>query len=241
MRKLRILASVLIAGLLIIGCNQKNKKANNSNENDVAGTLVTPENYVQAEVDITFKSVTDEVGTNKFRHDRTLIPLDKQPAVTMNRNTVYSFGIFYAPKGTTITLPETKDGRYMSAMIIQQDHYIDQVFYGAGTHEINVETEFTGIAIRIQVDEKDPDDIAYVNSLQDKIVVSLPDGVEAKECQHTKWDMESLKTLRATYQEQAKQLPNFNETSGARGTIDPQLQRLGVSVALGLLPPQDAV
>jgi hypothetical protein len=55
------------------------------------------------------------------------------------------------------------------------------------------------------------------------------------------WDMASLDTLRKKYQEDAKALPNLNATSGARGTIDPAMQRLGVAVALGLLPPQDAV
>lgn len=40
---------------------------------------VAPENYVEAEVDITFTSIVNEVGSNRFRHDRTLIPLDKQP------------------------------------------------------------------------------------------------------------------------------------------------------------------
>lgn len=202
---------------------------------------VAPENYVEAEVDLTFTQIVNEVGSNAFRHDRTLMPLDKQPAVTMNRNTIYSFGIFYAPKGTTITLPRSKDGRYQSAMMLQTDHYIDQTFYAPGTFEIVSETEFTGIAIRTQVDEKDPEDVKYVNSLQDQIVVTLPDGVEPKEYQPRTWDMGSLEALRAQYQGEAGKLPNLNATSGARGTIDPHFQRLGVSVALGLMPPEDAV
>jgi hypothetical protein len=80
---------------------------------------VTPENYVEAEVDITFTSIVNEIGSNKFRHDRTLIPLDKQPAVTMNRDTIYSFGIFSTPGGTTIALPKSKDDRYQAAMMLQ--------------------------------------------------------------------------------------------------------------------------
>jgi hypothetical protein len=65
----------------------------------------------------------------------------------MNRDTIYSFGIFYAPKGTQLTLPKSKDARYQSA-ILQTDHYIDQVLYGPGTFEIDSQTEFSGIAIR---------------------------------------------------------------------------------------------
>lgn len=206
-----------------------------------AAEKVTPDNYVEAEVDITFASIVREVGSNRFRHDRSLIPLDKQPAVTMNRDTVYSFGIFFAPKGTTITLPKSRDGRYQSAMILQTDHYIDQVFYGPGTFEINSQTEFSGIAIRTQVDAANPEDVKYVNALQDQIVVKPPPGTVARDFRPRDWDASSLDSLRARYQEEARSLPNLNDTSGAHGAVDPHKQRLGVSVALGLLPPQHAV
>jgi hypothetical protein len=83
--------------------------------------------------------------------------------------------------------------------------------------------------------------VKYVNSLQGQIVVKLPDGQAPKEFKARDWDIKSLDALRAQYQEEAKTLPNLNATSGARGTIDPHLQRLGVAVALGLLPPQHAV
>lgn len=206
-----------------------------------AGIPVTPDNFVEADVDTTFTNIVNEVGSNTFRHDRTLIPLDKQPAVTMNRDTIYSFGIFYVPKGTTITLPTSKDDRYQSAMMLQSDHYIDEVFYGPGTFEIHSQTPFMGIAIRTQVDATNPDDVKYVNELQDAIKVTLPDGVDAKAYTPREWDKASLDALRTKYQEEAKALPNLNGTSGAHGTLDPNLQRLGVAVALGLLPPQHAV
>ena len=54
-----------------------------------AAEKVTPDNYVEAEVDVTFAQIVRDVGSNKFRHDCSLIPLDKQPAVTMNRDTIY--------------------------------------------------------------------------------------------------------------------------------------------------------
>lgn len=204
-------------------------------------TVVTPQNYVEAEVDITFTQIVREAGSNNFRHDRSLIPLDKQPAVTMNRDTVYSFGIFYTPKGTTITLPKSKDNRYMSAMMLQTDHYIDQTFYAPGTFEIKSQTEFTGIAIRTQVDATNPADVKYVNSLQDQIIVKLPKGAKAKEYKPRDWDKSSLEALRTQYKTEAKKLPNLNATSGAHGTLDLNIQRLGVSVALGLQPPEHAV
>ncbi|ENM5912236.1 DUF1254 domain-containing protein [Vibrio mimicus] len=206
-----------------------------------AVTPVTTDNYVEAEVDISFANIYKTAGANTFRHDRNLMALDQQPAVTMNRDTVYSFGIFNVPKGTVITLPKSKDNRYQSAMILQSDHYIDQVFYGAGDHEIKSQTEFAAIVIRTQVDASDPNDIKYVNTLQDQIKVSFPQGVKVKDYRPRQWDMKSVDSIRAEYQVKAAQLPNFNETSGAHGTLDPEKQKMGVAVALGLLPPQDAM
>lgn len=41
-----------------------------------AAKTVTPENYARAEVDMSLESVVKDVGSNAFRHDRSLIPLD---------------------------------------------------------------------------------------------------------------------------------------------------------------------
>lgn len=206
-----------------------------------AAQTVTPENYARAEVDLSYQNVVNDVGSNKFRHDRTLMPLDKQPAVTMNRDTIYSFGVYYVPNGTTVTLPKSKDGRYQSAMIMQNDDFTDQVFYGPGTFEIKSKTEFAAIVVRTQVNPGDPQDIDYVHKLQDEITVKWPAGTKVKSYTPVDWDKDSLMTLRKQYQAEAAKLPNFNDTAGARGKIDPKMLRLSASVALGLLPAEDAV
>lgn len=159
----------------------------------------------------------------------------------MNRDTSYSFGIIYAPSGTTIALPKSKDDCYQSAVVLQTDHYIDQTFYAPGTFEIESKTEFSGIAVRTQVDANDPDEVKYVNSLQDQIVVTLPKGITAREYQPREWDQQSLTALRAAYQQEASALPNLKGTSGAHGTLDPHVQRLDVSVAFGLQLPEHAM
>lgn len=206
-----------------------------------ASQKVTPENYATAEVDMAFAHVVKDVGTNKFRHDRELIPLDKQPAVTMNRDTVYSFGAYYVPKGTTISLPKSKDGRYQSAMIMQNDDFTDQVFYGPGTFEIESQTDFAAIVVRTQVNPRDPNDLRYVHELQDNISVHWPAGTDIKQYKIVDWDKDSLMRLRSQYQKEAAKLPNFNDASGARGKIEPAKLNLSASVALGLLPAEDAV
>ncbi len=233
MKMKKTIVTLMIGAGVLSGCA--------ASTSDEAVHNVTRDNYVEAEVDLSFANIYQTAGANHFRHDRNLIALDAQPAVTMNRDTVYSFGIFYVPQGTIISLPKSKDDRYQSAMILQSDHYIDQVFYGAGEHEIKSQTEFAAIVIRTQVDASDPDDIKYVNSLQDQINVTYPAGTQVKTYQPRQWNMAQVDALRAEYQSKAAKLANFNETSGAHGTLDPEKQKMGVAVALGLLPPQDAM
>jgi len=42
-------------------------------------------------------------------------------------------------------------------MVVQNDHYIDDVFLAPGTHEITSETEFAMVAMRIRANQSDPD------------------------------------------------------------------------------------
>ncbi len=233
MKMKRTVLALMIGVGVLSGC------AEQGSDNTVLN--VNSDNYVEAEVDMSFANIYQTAGANHFRHDRNLIALDAQPAVTMNRDTVYSFGIFYVPQGTIITLPKSKDDRYQSAMILQSDHYIDQVLYGAGDHDIKSQTEFAAIVIRTQVDASDPNDIKYVNALQDQIKVTYPQGTQVKEYRPRTWNTAEVDELRAEYQAKAAKLDNLNDTSGAHGTLDPEKQKMGVAVALGLLPPEDAM
>ena len=73
---------------------------------------------------------------NTFFHFPTgAFDLNSQTVVRMNRDTYYSGAIIDTTQGATVTIPET-NGRYLSVMVVQSDHYIDQVFLEPGTHEI---------------------------------------------------------------------------------------------------------
>ena len=51
-----------------------------------------------------------------------------------NRDTLYSPAVFDLDAGpVTITLPDAGE-RFMSMMIIDQDHYALEVYYGPGAH-----------------------------------------------------------------------------------------------------------
>ena len=62
----------------------------------------------------------------------------------------------------------------MSVMVVNQDHYINRILHQAGEHILTVEefdTPWVAVAARILVDPGDPDDVAAVNALQDRLAV----------------------------------------------------------------------
>jgi para-nitrobenzyl esterase len=89
---------------------------------------VTVGKFIRAEPDFYFK--TREFG--KLKHDRTMAAIDNQTVVRMNRDTLYSSGVFdldAAP--VTVMLPEAGK-RFESMQVISQDHYTIEVVYGPG-------------------------------------------------------------------------------------------------------------
>src|SRR5262245_38733729 len=115
----------------------------------------------------------DAGGVNKLRHNREPTPIDQQTVIRMNRDTLYSFAVVDISLGAVLSLPEA-GGRYLSAMVVNEDHYINRVFHEAGEHILSVEefdTSHVVLAIRIMVDPRDPDDMAAVAALQDGLSI----------------------------------------------------------------------
>ena len=95
------------------------------------GVPVTVDNFVRAETDKTFASFNPQ-GFGKFQHFRELAPIDFQPVQRGNRDTLYSIGIFDLDAGpVTISLPDAGK-RFMTMLVIDEDHYVFTVVYGAG-------------------------------------------------------------------------------------------------------------
>lgn len=86
-----------------------------------AAEPVTVDTYVRAETDRTMAAYVSQGGFGKWFHVRQPTPIDKQDVIRMNRDTLYSAGIFDLTNPVTITLPDT-GGRFMSALIVNQDH-----------------------------------------------------------------------------------------------------------------------
>jgi hypothetical protein len=151
-------------------------------------------------------------GLNRWQHSRTPTPLDHQPVIRMNRDTLYSSAVVDIREGAALTLPEA-DGRYLSAMVVNQDHYINEVFHYGGTHEITVaefDSDFVLVAVRILVDPTDPDDVAAVNALQDQLVISAASEGPFTPPNH---DSVSLDATRAALLQLAAGLGGFDRAS----------------------------
>ncbi|OBT13090.1 hypothetical protein A9264_15005 [Vibrio sp. UCD-FRSSP16_10] len=104
------------------------------------GATVSQAQYPSVETARQFLKQQDIAGVNKFNHKRFLTPTDEQEVVRMNRDTYYSFSTVDVSKGATVTLPEIKEGMYMSMEVITEDHRIQAMQYGAGTYELNTHT-----------------------------------------------------------------------------------------------------
>jgi hypothetical protein len=136
---------------------------------------VTIDNFVRAATDVEFgKAVALAGGVNRFFHLREPTPIDAQTVVRMNRDTLYSTAIVDISDGATLKLPDTGD-RYMSTMIVNQDHYINKVFLGGGTYKLDMDsfdTPYVMVSVRTLVDAADPDDVAEVKALQDQFEIA---------------------------------------------------------------------
>lgn len=161
-----------------------------------ADVRVTVDNFVRAETDTYFAKFVQERAFGKFNHERELAPIDKQTVIRMNRDTLYSFGVFdldAAP--VTITLPDSGK-RYMALQVINEDHYAPDVYYAPGTYELtkeNVGTRYVAAAIRTFVNPGDPEDMKAVHKLQDAIKVQQK-ALGKFSAPH--WDQASLKKMR---------------------------------------------
>ncbi len=201
---------------------------------------VTRHNFAFASLDVAMEKEAQLGAINQFYHHRKPMELDKQPAVLMNRDTLYSFAIIDATHGATVSVPKG-DGRYVSIHLMQHDHVTDNVYYGGGEYTIDpaTVTDFLVVNIRSQVNPNDPADIAKANAIQDQYQITFPDGYTPKKFQVIDWNEAELKTLTYEYVKLADSR-GVSRTMGARGTIAQEDINVGAAAATGLLPDQHA-
>lgn len=201
--------------------------------------LVTVDNFTRAETDTYFAQLVHEGELGRFAHNRDLASVEHQTVVRMNRDTLYSWAVFDLDAGpVTITLPAS-DGRFMSLLLIDEDHYNPATIYEAGSHTISkaqVGTRYVAALVRAFVDPGNADDLAQVHKLQDAIKVEQPGGPGIFDI--PQWDQTSLQVVRNGL----KSLGAFNATRmfGKREDVDPIHHLIGTAVGWGGNPEADA-
>lgn len=127
--------------------------------------LVNVDNFVRAETDRMFTDLQrDAGGVNVLAHNREPATVDHQTVIRLNRDTLYSFAVVDISDGATVTIPD-HDGRYVSVMVVNQDHYVDAILHDPGEHRLTIEqfdTRNVAVAVRILVDPTDADDVRAV-------------------------------------------------------------------------------
>ena len=224
------IASVLLAAISSIA------HAQGSNS-----VLVTVDNFARAESHLYLAGVLKDSGIiGKFNHRREPASIDKQTVIRLNRDTLYSSAVFDLDAGpVTITLPDSGK-RFMSMQVINEDHYVPEVAYGAGTRTLTREkagTRYVAVAIRTLVNPVDPADVEQVHKLQDAIKVSQE---SAGKFEVPNWDQASQKKVRDALLVLATTIPDFKGAFGTREQVDPVRHLIGTAAAWGGNPDKDA-
>jgi hypothetical protein len=200
---------------------------------------VTVDNFIRAESDLYATNLEKQGGLGKLEHRREPASIDDQTVIRLNRDTLYSSGVFDLDAGpVTIALPDSGK-RFMSLQAISEDHYA-RTFYGSEPHTFtrdNVGTRYLVVGIRTLVDPVDPDDLKKVHALQDAIMVSQksPGKFEPPD-----WDPVSQKKVRDALLSLASTLPDFKRAFGTKGQVDPIRHLIGTAAGWGGNADKDA-
>jgi hypothetical protein len=202
--------------------------------------VVNVDNFARAETDRMFAGLQrDAGGVNVLAHNRAPASVEHQTVIRMNRDTLYSFAVVDITGGATVTLPE-HDDRYVSVMIVNQDHYINEVIHDAGEHHLSVdrhETPYVAVAARVLVDPNDADDVERANAMQDGFRLTAGSG---QTFVMPDYDQTSFETTRSALLTLAGGLTAFDRMFGARTEVDPVRHLLGTAAGWGGLPTSEA-
>jgi hypothetical protein len=178
-------------------------------------------------------------GVNRFSHNREPAAIDKQTVIRLNRDTLYSFAVVDVSAGASLTLPEHGE-RYLSAMVVDEDHYVDAIFHDPGRYELAAQqfgTPYVVVAVRTLVDPADPDDIAAVAAIQDRITLL---GNSATPFVSPDYDAASLDETRDALLSLARNLTGFDHMFGTKEEVDPVRHLIGTAAGWGGLPTSEA-
>jgi hypothetical protein len=168
--------------------------------------------------------------------------LDNQTVVRANRDTLYSPALIDLDAGpVTVTLPDPGE-RFMSLLVINEDHYAIATEYAPGTFTYSkddIGTRYAMLALRTFVDPDDPADVPKVHALQDAATIAQPGGPGRFDV--PTWDSVSQKTVRDALLVLNATLPDLRHAFGRKEDVDPVRHLIGTASGWGGNPDQAAV
>ena len=201
---------------------------------------VTVSNFIRAETDLYFGRTAKSGGFGKLSHRRAMAAVDKQDVVRMNRDTIYSSGVFdLEASPLTVSLPDA-GMRFMSMQVVSQDHYTIEVVYQPGRHTYSRErvgTRYVLIIVRILANPEDLDDMAAANSLQDAIAVQQ---TSAGTFEAPNWEQASQDRIRAAL-DVLGAAGGLGVKFGTREEVDPVAHLIATAIGWGGNPDSAAV
>ncbi|WP_313812738.1 DUF1254 domain-containing protein [Glutamicibacter sp.] len=204
------------------------------------GIPVSIDNFTRAESNTMIDRLLKTAGSEaKFFHDRELAPLDRQPVIRQNRDTLYSFAIVDVTDGAKLTIPETGQ-RYLSVMVINQNHYINQVFHSPGTYALTKEefdTDYVVVAARILFDPADPADLDSVHAVQDGLLLHVGNQ---KPFENPEYDQRSHQEVRDALLVLGNTVSSLAGSFGRKENVDPIRHLVGTALGWGGLPDAEA-
>ncbi|MFB6140122.1 MAG: DUF1214 domain-containing protein [Halosimplex sp.] len=202
---------------------------------------VTWANFPRAHCHLTWQSTVEDGGFGQFDHLRSLVSIDEQFTIGLNRDTLYSFGVFDLTEPVTIDLPDAGD-RYLSMNVQNEDQYGTLCVYDPGPYTITQEmvgTRYAGAAIRIFVDPDDPTDLKRASRLQDEIGVAQS---SAGSFEIPNWDRRSHDRLNDALNTVVATVDDFSGAYGDVGRVDPvKFFLFSTSGWTGVPQPSEAV
>jgi para-nitrobenzyl esterase len=203
-----------------------------------AGIPVTIDNFIRAESDLYFS----KAAFGKLRHARKMADIDHQDVVRMNRDTLYSSGVFdLKASPLTVTLPDPGK-RFMSMQVISEDHYTTEVVYAPGTYSYTPEkvgTRYVYLIVRTLADPEDPADLKSANALQDQIKIEQTD---VGKLELPDWDAASQNKVRdALNTLAALRSADTGAMFGAKNEVDPVAHLIGTAIGWGGNPRSAAI
>ncbi len=208
---------------------------------DIKPVHVNVDNFVRAETAAQFDRGLQLVKgkINTFVHFRQPTPLDTQTVIRMNRDTLYSGAIVDISKGATLTIPETGK-RYLSVVILNEDHYINKVYHKAGTYNLTMkefDTPYIMIAARLLLNASDPEDVKKANKIQDQMVIKSSSAIPYS---HPKYDQASYDATYKALIELSRGVSDLKRMFGKKEEVTEVRHLLGATFGWGGLPEYEA-